>query len=220
MRDGQKLVIMVIVLVGLVAGAGVARAGRAGQEPVTAAHPAQSTEPTSTPTPASDAVVARALAQHKRAVAAWLEWNRARSALSLRMVRFRDHSGAKPDRAATAARWVGAAADWRADRDDYRARTGRLVDRMRHPGGTSSGTRWAPLALWVGWPKYVIGELTDIIYRESSGRERAYNPSGASGLLQILRSNVSQPWRLFDATYNLTQGLRLYRLCGWSPWAL
>ena len=47
------------------------------------------------------------------------------------------------------------------------------------------------------------------------------NPSsGCTGLLQILRSHVSDPWRLTDPEYNLRVGLRLYRQAGWSPWAL
>ena len=92
---------------------------------------------------------------------------------------------------------------------------------MRNPGGTSSGTRWGPLALWVGWPRACIPNLVYIIMRESSGRPNAVNSSsGCAGLLQILPSNVSQPWRLFDPEYNLRQGLRVYRLAGWSPWAL
>ena len=91
---------------------------------------------------------------------------------------------------------------------------------MRRPGGSSNGVRWMPLARYVGWPESTLGTLAMIIMRESSGRERAYNPSGATGLLQILRSNSKQPWRLMDAEFNLREGLRLYRLCGWSPWSL
>jgi hypothetical protein len=92
---------------------------------------------------------------------------------------------------------------------------------MRHPGGSSNGVRWKPLARYVGWPEYTLGTLTAIIMRESSGRERAYNSViGCSGLLQIWPGHVSNPSRLFEAEYNLTVGLRLYRSSGWAPWAL
>ena len=78
-----------------------------------------------------------------------------------------------------------------------------------------------PLARYAGWPESTLGNLAYIIMRESSGRQRALNASsGCAGLLQILPSNVTQPWRLFDPEYNLRQGLRLYRLAGWSPWSL
>lgn len=92
---------------------------------------------------------------------------------------------------------------------------------MKHPGGSSNGVRWMPLARWVRWPASTLSQLAYIIMRESSGRERAYNGViGCTGLLQIWPGNVSQPWRLMDAEYNLRQGLRLYRECGWSPWAM
>jgi len=74
---------------------------------------------------------------------------------------------------------------------------------------------------YVGWSESTLPNLCYIVNRESSGRARALNPSsGCAGLLQILPSNVSQPWRLFDPEYNLREGLRLYRVAGWSPWAL
>ena len=91
---------------------------------------------------------------------------------------------------------------------------------MRHPGGAASGTKWLPLAQWVGWPRSCFGELAYIIMRESTGRPTAYNPSGCSGLLQIAPGNVREPGRLFEPEYNLAQGLRLYREAGWSPWSL
>ena len=92
---------------------------------------------------------------------------------------------------------------------------------MKAPGGTSSGTRWMPLALWVGWPASTLANLAYIIMRESSGRPTAVNAaSGCTGLLQVLRSHVRDPWRLTDPEYNLRVGLRLYREAGWAPWSL
>ena len=180
-----------------------------------------SSEPTTTPEPASAGVVRRALRGRRAAVRAWREWGRARACLSLRVVRFGAHSAQQPDRAESEAVWVGAGVAWRVDARAYGRRTDKLVERMRAPGGTSSGTRWAPLALWVGWSRACIPNLVYIIMRESSGRPTAVNSSsGCTGLLQILRSNVAQPWRLTEPEYNLREGLRLYRVCGWSPWAL
>ena len=83
--------------------------------------------------------------------------------------------------------------------------------------------RWLPLARWVGWPASTLSHLAYIIFRESSGRERAYNPViGCSGLLQVWPGHVSAAnrQRLFEAEYNLRVGLRLYRTAGWQPWAL
>jgi len=95
----------------------------------------------------------------------------------------------------------------------------RLRHEMRHPGGSSNGVRWRPLALWVGWPRGSLSMLTAVIMRESSGRERASNGGVYLGLLQIWRAHVKDPGRLFEAEYNLRVGLRLYRHSGWSPWA-
>jgi hypothetical protein len=116
---------------------------------------------------------------------------------------------------------MAAGSRWKHDRGVYGARTAKLVERMRHPGGTSSGSRWMPLARFVGWPSYTLSQLAYIIMRESSGRERAYNGViGCTGLLQIWPGHVSDPWRLTDAMYNLQVGLRLWRSQGWSPWAV
>jgi len=127
----------------------------------------------------------------------------------------------RPHRGADEAVWRDVQLRWRAQRRDFDDRVERLVQRMRRPGGTSCGSRWAPLARWVGWPRACIPNLVYIIGRESSGRPTAVNSSsGCTGLLQILRSHVSDPWRLTDPEYNLRVGLRLYRQAGWSPWAL
>ena len=119
------------------------------------------------------------------------------------------------------------------DQRDYRDRTDKLVERMRAPGGTSSGVRWAPLARWVGWPQYAIGELTRIIYRESSGRERAYNGViGCTGLAQVWPKHVTDrtgmSWSaairwLMIAENNLREALRIFRAQGnsfYPAWAL
>lgn len=90
---------------------------------------------------------------------------------------------------------------------------------MKHPGGSSNGVRWMPLARWVGWPEYTLSTLAYIIMRESSGRARALNPSsGCAGLLQIHPCHGVA--NAFDPEVNLRAGLRLYRQSGWAPWAM
>lgn len=112
---------------------------------------------------------------------------------------------------------------WRHDQADYRARTGRLVYHMKHPGGSSSGVRWLPLARWVGWPASTWQMLTAVIMRESSGRECAGEENGGifRGLMQVWRSHVAARFwgLLYTAEYNLRVGLRLWHESRWGPWA-
>ena len=96
---------------------------------------------------------------------------------------------------------------------------------MRAPGGTSSGTRWLPLARWCLWPEYALPTLAAIIQRESSGREHAYNPSGAAGILQLMPGWYRGQWGVpagdpFDAMYSLKTGLLMWKKVGFQPWAL
>lgn len=103
----------------------------------------------------------------------------------------------------------------------FRARTKVLHHRITHPGGSSNGKRWIPLARYVGWPESTLQTLAYIIMRESSGRAHAYNGViGCSGLLQIWPGHVAAAnrSRLFDPEYNLRVGLRLWLAQGWSPW--
>lgn len=86
--------------------------------------------------------------------------------------------------------------------------------------GSSVG-RWVSLASRVGWPRAQWGQLFYVINRESRGQPAVVNSViGCTGLLQIWPGNVTEPGRLTDAKYNLSQGLKLYRAAGWSPWAL
>jgi hypothetical protein len=87
--------------------------------------------------------------------------------------------------------------------------------------------RWVWLARDVGWPATTIGNLTYIIDRESGGSPKAKNPtSTASGLLQFLAFHFDGSgdygWRFdpFNPRENLLFGWKLYKLMGWSPWAL
>ena len=200
-------------------GGGVATAA---SEPSPSASP--SSEPTATPSPvpASAAVVGRALKQRHRAVDAWREWSRARSALSLGVVPFRVHSAAKPDRAEPEARWVAAAQGWRVDRHEYVGRTGKLVERMRKPGG-GGAARWWPAALWCGWEPSLRSWFCYVVWRESSARPLAVNASsGCFGLLQLhpmFWASKGIAW-IRDPLNQLRMGWKLYRECGARPWAL
>lgn len=98
---------------------------------------------------------------------------------------------------------------------DYSGFAGRYVDPV--PVG-----RWVRLARRVGWEWGTIERLMCIIARESSGYPGVSNSqgSGATGLLQIMPGNVSQPWRLSEPAYNLRSGLKLYRDAGWGQWGM
>ena len=95
---------------------------------------------------------------------------------------------------------------------------------MKRPGGSSNGARWAPLALWVGWPRSAIHTLTSMIWYESSGRERAYNGViGCTGLTAIWPKHVtdrtSMSWSaairwLMVAENNLREALRIFHAQG------
>ena len=96
---------------------------------------------------------------------------------------------------------------------------------MKHPGGSSSGVRWLPLARHVGWPAGALQTLAYVITRESSGRQYAHNPSGASGLLQLMPGWFTGAWGIpagnpYDPEYNLRSGLLIWQRGGWSPWAV
>lgn len=91
----------------------------------------------------------------------------------------------------------------------------------RHP--RASVERWHDVALEVGWPESKWKRLSCLINRESHGNERAYNRSGAMGLLQIMyrahKSRVGPDSSvLFDGRTNLKVGLIIYRASGWGPW--
>lgn len=81
--------------------------------------------------------------------------------------------------------------------------------------------RWVRLARRTGWHKADIGALCYIINRESRGQAGAQNPSGASGLLQLMAIWYDGRWH-FDplkARLNLLYGHKVQHLQGWSAWA-
>jgi len=178
--------------------------------------PSPSASASPTPEPASAALVARSLKAQKAAKATRATLARVRRC-------FKSSPpvavGRAPKRSASAEAWTRALRKWKHQRADWRGKIKAGRAKMLKPGGTSNGVRWMPLARWVGWPEHTLSHLSYIIMRESSGRVRALNSSsGCAGLLQLHPCHgVKNP---FDPEVNLRAGLRLYRKCGWSPWAL
>ena len=237
MRNGKEIIIVFVgfvilcaTVVGILsvsqdaAGDTVYVAGISTETTATAS-PSPSPSPTPLP-PASSATVKASLQQRAHAKIACGEWNRARRAFALRLVPFSKNSSASPARSKSEAVWVAAGKGWKRDAARYHKMFARLRYKMVHPGGSSNGVRWIPLARWVGWPESTLSTLADIIMRESSGRERAYNPSGASGLLQLMAGFYAGDYYNFpnfdpfNPELNLYYGHKAWHVSGWAPWAL
>jgi hypothetical protein len=72
-------------------------------------------------------------------------------------------------------------------------------------------------------PGWDVGRMSRIMYRESRCQPWARNPSGASGLLQIMPMHcrwLPGPCDLFDPAYNVKAGAALWRKQGMGAWAL
>jgi hypothetical protein len=83
--------------------------------------------------------------------------------------------------------------------------------------GASCG-RWWPLAVDQGWPEDQLPKLDAVMWCESRCEPRAYNRSGASGLMQVLKSWA--PDRdLFDPATNLAVALDVWHRQGWRAWS-
>jgi soluble lytic murein transglycosylase-like protein len=75
--------------------------------------------------------------------------------------------------------------------------------------------RWAPLVAEF----FPAGELRNALYcirYESGGNPNAYNPSGATGLFQL----VGYPFNVFPPKVNVHMAYHLWRARGWSPWSV
>ena len=83
--------------------------------------------------------------------------------------------------------------------------------------------QWSDDALAAGWSASQWPTLDRIMYRESRCQPGAYNPSGASGLLQIMPMWADDcggsSSDLFDPGFNLRCGRYVYRVQGWSAWS-
>ena len=188
--------------------------------------PIPSISPSTSPEPvpqASDATVKWAFAQRRLAHRAWVKYKHAARCFGKNVGDFGSRGPSSPVRAASETVWRTNGQGWQRLKRTYVKRFNAYRHKMLHPGGAASGTKWLPLASWVGWPGDTFSQLAYIIMRESTGRPDAYNGViGCTGLLQIWPGNVPSADRhlLVDPEYNLTAGLRLYRSSGWGPWAL
>jgi soluble lytic murein transglycosylase-like protein len=183
----------------------------------TTSSPSPTPSPSATPLPpASKATVKWAKKQRNRALYEWVQWNKARKAYKLAVVPFLRTCPRSPARLATENAWLSVGKKWKRQALTFHRKYTRLRHGMLYPGGSSSGYRWQPLARWVGFPEYALPELCSIITRESSGRATAYNPSGASGLLQLMPGWYHGAWgpgwdfNPFDPEANLKMGLWIY----------
>jgi len=118
---------------------------------------------------------------------------------------------------------MNAGRSWKHDRSAYRARAGRLVYRMKYPGGAAVAAKWWPAALYCGWKPALRSWFCYVVQRESTARPLAVNPSsGCFGLLQLHPmhwAKYGSAW-IRDVFNQLRLGWKLYRECGASPWAL
>jgi len=87
---------------------------------------------------------------------------------------------------------------------------------LEHPGGPASGTKWIPLAKYVGWPASACHTLAGVIWNESSGRPWAYNPSGCSGLTQLAPCWWRGKFNPMDPLANLRCALHIWKSEGHS----
>ena len=218
MRRSTVLILVIMALVAaliVLMGVSLTPGAKAASSP--SPSPSWSATPSPTPSPAPAELVRHALQTRKNALRAWRRWNRARRCFCLGN---RPFGPATPQRGATAETWSKAAAGWKANRVDWLGRFRHLRERMKHPGGSSNGVRWIPLAKWVGWPAGTLHSLAGLIYNESSGRERADNGI-CRGLTQIhqcwgdlFRKVTGQPyfWGIFDPELHLRFALYIWRV--------
>lgn len=83
--------------------------------------------------------------------------------------------------------------------------------------------QWYQMARAVGWTDSQWRTLDYIMYRESRCRPGAHNPSGASGLLQIMPMWASTCGvgraELYEAVVNLSCGRVVLDRQGWGAWS-
>lgn len=84
------------------------------------------------------------------------------------------------------------------------------------PAGQLTQSQIGMLWLCAGGPASAESAAEAVSHCESGWNTHAYNPSGASGLWQILGQVVSG-W-IFDAHVNALNAVAKYRAGGWAPW--
>ena len=77
--------------------------------------------------------------------------------------------------------------------------------------------QWWQTAYEVGWPVDQLPTMDRVMWCESKCSPTAYNKSGASGLMQVLKSHAPNE-DLFDPVTNLTVALSVLERQGWNAW--
>ena len=86
--------------------------------------------------------------------------------------------------------------------------------------------RWVWLSQDVGWKPDTWPTLFMVIDRESGGSPKAYNPSGARGLLPLMSGWYAgdyynfPDYDPFNPRLNLYYGYKGYKVSGWQPWSV
>lgn len=127
--------------------------------------------------------------------------------------------------------------------DQWEVQVGRFAERMNNQmqltpppqpppppvpvfSGATDGRRCfgaEPLLAWYS-PGWDVVRMSRIMWRESNCQPGAYNPSGASGLLQLLKSHCRWlssrvgPCDLFNPNYNIRAAAVLWREQGYGAW--
>lgn len=110
---------------------------------------------------------------------------------------------------------------WYFDPQPVQARAPRVVSRGSSGMGSGAVEQWrAKVALY--FPADQVDRALRIMACESGGNPNAYNPSGASGLMQVLASWADNfgyvPSQLFDPDINLYIASLLWADGGWGHW--
>lgn len=99
----------------------------------------------------------------------------------------------------------------------------RFARELRPSGLGGACAQWSANALAAGWSSSQWPTLDRIMYRESRCQPGAHNPSGATGLLQIMPMWADDcggsPGDLYDPGFNLRCGRHVYRVQGWGAWS-
>jgi len=93
----------------------------------------------------------------------------------------------------------------------------RQVGPTMHPSGACS--QWYDTAMSAGWPMDQWDTIAYVMHRESGCDPHAHNPSGATGLMQLLGWRCP-PGGCFDPWSNLHEAFVLWQQSGWCPWVL
>ena len=207
----------------------VARGDPSAATPTSSPSATSSPSPTSTaasptpsaPTPApsaASATVSWATKWHRADMRAQLRYNFARWWFDAKPV---SRVYKAPQRADTDAVWSTFGSSCKAQERSYRRLYARLCYRTEHPRRVVSAFSWRPLVRRF-WPRALVERALRVIRDESGGLPWKRNPSGASGLFQLLPGPAGWQIPKVNVRYAYLQKyLPALRACGdgWEPWA-